>query len=71
MFYGRFPTGATSSSEIKSMKIHGNAGFFLVFKNYFSFATHLNPNYEHNNICIPGLSIDKDPEGLIEVEADN
>jgi hypothetical protein len=52
------------------LKLHGTAGYFVVFKKYFSFANHMNPNFEHHNVCIPGLSIENDNEGLVEIEQD-
>jgi hypothetical protein len=42
-----------------------------MFKTYFSFALHMNPNFEHHNVCIPGLAIQNDTEGLVQIEADN
>lgn len=57
VFYGRFPTGASSSSEITDMKIHGTSGYFVSFPKHFAFAQHLSPNYENHNVCIPGLTL--------------
>lgn len=57
-YVGSFPSGL-NTSEVQSLKQHGGTGFFAVLKNHFSFFLHMNPFSEHQNVCLPGLTVTK------------
>lgn len=72
-FVGTFPSGFSSPTDIAHIKFIGSAGFFAVFKNHFAFFQHMNPFSEHQNVCIPGLSVQKGADassGISMVEPD-
>ena len=71
VYYGTFATGAEGINEVKQVRMLGSNGMFLVFNNHFSYAMHMNKNWNSHNVCIPGFSVHNYTQGLKMVEVDN
>ena len=79
-FRGRYETGGSpapmidgveNENRITAIHDYGSFGFFIQFKNHFTYSRHMQLSPEYSSVCIAGSAVeDKNEPGIKQVAAD-